>query len=367
PDIPGTYIVTVQTGTRPMFDPIEAEESWAAYSVTDADSIETYSVSFTAQGIVGTDILPPLTAMPTIKSLDFLNLGLRYALPPIDVDALSALYEAQTGDVTDDFCMRVSFKKVAQAGETPDVWHYATCNEITAGQPTYMTVVGMQAETQYQLRHDYVRIPRPQPSDADYEWTLSSGGVFVDPDTDCVAIPGMVTGELITYTTGETPKEVLKHTPEVVLRPEYVENYNAPLSEDEGYVWWSMLLVGGGLTYGMPTATDLNGNLVYYMPYYKGAMFFGGGASGCTNRPSGRGTWFYNGAGYSTLNMGLSATVNSQVWAEVDLEGIPLWQISIHQINDMLHAGGHDVIAEVFGHHDAFRTPDGRTFVLGGG
>ncbi|GIQ86842.1 arylsulfotransferase [Kipferlia bialata] len=258
--------------------------------------------------------------------------------------ALSALYLDASGDISDDFCMRVQYRRVAQAGDLPDVWHYATCNEIRPGMPTYMTVVGMQAETEYQLRHDYVRVPRPQPHDA---------------------VQGMRDGEAVTFTTGAIPKAVQKRVSPYVMRPQHIEAPNSPVSEHEGYMLQSTLKKGKKP--GLPTATDMNGNIVYYLPYYKGAYQFGSDdtGSGSLTRVSGKGTWFLNGSGKNTLNPGMSTQILSQVWAEIDLEGVPLWTLSIYQVNDMLLEGGHELIAEILGHHDAIRTPDGRTLLLG--
>ncbi|GIQ79584.1 hypothetical protein KIPB_000247, partial [Kipferlia bialata] len=243
PDVSGTYTVTVETGYRKYYDP-EVDHSWAPYSVTLG--VEQTTVSATASGIVGTTVMPPLTASPTLRALDFMNLGVRYALPPIDVPALSALYLAASGEDTDDFCMRVHYKRVAEAGDLPDTWHTATCNEITPGQATYMTVVGLQAETEYQLRHDFVRVPRPQPHDTGFDWTLASGVVWTEPEDDCVSIHGMQGGEAVTFNTGKIPKEVTKRMSPYVMRTQHIENANTPISETEGYMMQSHLAVGYG-------------------------------------------------------------------------------------------------------------------------
>ncbi|GIQ79529.1 arylsulfotransferase [Kipferlia bialata] len=359
PDIPGVYELTVQTGYRPWYDP-SVDHSWSPYSVTEGQ--EEVTVSFSVAAIVGDAMMQPEIAVPTLAPLDFLSLGVRYALPPIDTDTLSALYQAVSGEDTDDFCMRVHFKRVTQDGDQPEEWQTATCNEITPGSPTYMTVVGLQTETEYQLKHDYVRVPRPQPRDTDFEWTLTSGNVWIEPDSDCPAVPGIQNGEYVTYTTGPIPKAVQKRLSPYVMRPEYVENANLPTSSHEGYMMQCHLAVGYGKE-GLATATDMNGNLVYYMPHYKGSFMFGEKSSGQFTRVSGRGTWFLWANGSKTLNPSLSSASLAQVWAEVDLEGIPLWTMGLYEVNDMLLASGSDLVAEVLGHHDAARTPDGYSTV----
>ncbi|GIQ90094.1 hypothetical protein KIPB_012752, partial [Kipferlia bialata] len=117
---------------------------------------------------------------------------------------------------------------------------------------------------------------------------------------------------------------------------------------------------------GLPSATDMNGNYVYYMPYYKGAFMFGDNSSGQITRTSGKGTWFMWGMGTNTLNPDLSSASLGQTWAEVDLEGVPIWMMTTYEVNDLMYAAGVEMVADVFGHHDSIRTPDGRTLIMGG-
>ncbi|GIQ86024.1 arylsulfotransferase, partial [Kipferlia bialata] len=73
---------------------------------------------------------------------------------------------------------------------------------------------------------------------------------------------------------------------------------------------------------------------------------------------------FLNATGEQDMNMALAANPGSNMWTEIDLEGVPLWWITIWEINDRLYEGDHDVVAEVVGHHEAIRIPDGRTIML---
>ncbi|GIQ88919.1 hypothetical protein KIPB_011272, partial [Kipferlia bialata] len=81
-DEPGTYRLTVQTGYRPWYVPTP-EEDWTPYSVTQG--VEEVTVSFSVAAIVASEVSDPETALPTVLPLDFMTLGLRYALPPIDI------------------------------------------------------------------------------------------------------------------------------------------------------------------------------------------------------------------------------------------------------------------------------------------
>ncbi|GIQ85993.1 hypothetical protein KIPB_007761, partial [Kipferlia bialata] len=296
PDRAGTYTMTIDTHHRLSYNPI-TEEKWAPYYVSyDPESI---SETFTVADIVSQERTSAKLAVPHISPLDFMTLGCRYSLPPLDLAELGAMYEALYGEYTEDLCVRVSYRTVPESGVEPDQWHDTTCIPLTE-DATYVIVVGMREEREYQMRHEFVRMHRPQPQDADFEFTLSSQSLYIEPDTDAGSI-SLSGPNMVTYTTAKTPKALLKSLPEISLRTQHIENHNVPTSEAEGVIWFNSLL-NGFMTPCAPFATDLNGNLIYYIPYYKGAFNYSSGANGMGVRPSGQGTWFLNATGEQDMN-----------------------------------------------------------------
>ncbi|GIQ85470.1 arylsulfotransferase, partial [Kipferlia bialata] len=291
-------------------------------------------------------------------------LGCRYTLPPVDMAALADLYGDVTGEVTQDMCVRVLYKKTMETGTPVDNWHHTTCVELEEGRPTPITVIGMYPETEYQLMHEYVRVVRPQPWDDGYQFTMTTGPHYIEPSASAPSVLGVQGGESLTYTTREIPKEVAKHIPDVNLN-EGVITANIENSEDEPWLMWATIVMGMG-KYVMSFVTDLNGNVVYYIPYYKGVFTFNPVLSGMISRPGGRGNWFFDGSGGSSMNPDLTNTVTSQMFAEVDCEGVPIWSLSIWEINDILLESGYTEICEVIGHHDAIRLPNGESIVYAG-
>ncbi|GIQ85320.1 arylsulfotransferase [Kipferlia bialata] len=292
-------------------------------------------------------------------------LGCRYTLPPIDMAALATLYGDVSGETTRDMCVRVLYSRTRHTGTPVDTVHRTTCVEMEDGRPTPVTVIGMEADTEYQLSHEYVRVVRPQPADEGYQFTLTTGPHYIEPSPSAASVLGVQGGERLTYTTRKIPKAVTKVLAKVEVDTSVSET-NVQASASEPYLMWCGITQGTGKM-ATSFATDLNGNVVFYHPYYKGAFLFSTEPGSMITRPAGRGNWFIGASGGSSLNPDLTDAVQSQVFAEIDPEGVPLWSLTLWELNDkLLEAGHNNLIAEVLGHHDSVRLANGDTILFGG-
>ncbi|GIQ82625.1 arylsulfotransferase, partial [Kipferlia bialata] len=361
PDREGVWTVTVQHGNRLMYNPYNEDGiyNWGPHSTTH--DVET--VTKKVRVVPLTPLTPsktPAKVPVTVKDLDYLNLGCRYAIPPVDMSALASAYRSVSGEYTTDMCMRVMYRR---AGSRDD-WKRTTCVEMQEGRPTFLTVTGMYVKTKYEMKHEYVRVVRPQPYDADYEFnSLVSQATYIEPSDSA---PSVVASGLSKYKTRDFPDAVKEAMPKggIKMQQELVEAKTGVSTED-GLIMWSAL-IRAPVHYTLVFATDLAGEVVYYIPHYDGAFKHANPISGIVSRPAGRGHWFMDASGGSSMNPGLSHSTTSGTFAEVDEEGVPIWTMNVWKLNDLFLDYGETVVCQTVGHHDVIRMPDGSTIMYAG-